>query len=97
MSSLNERTGNRVTLKKITSDYEFKEAKAARNGYIVITDDIRNTIHMPWCANVDILNFKKKVLDNKGKHGEYYFAQDLVKAMEVFKPRPKKCENCRPK
>lgn len=84
-------------MKRITSVDEFKEFKAARDGYIVITDDTGNTIHMPRCANVDISNFREKVLDNKGKHGEYYFVQDLVEAMEAFKPRPKKCENCRPK
>ncbi|GMA51341.1 hypothetical protein GCM10025857_26980 [Alicyclobacillus contaminans] len=84
-------------MKQITSVAEFKEAKAAWDGYIVITDDTGNTVHRPRCANVDISNFREKVLANKGRHGAYYFVEDLVEAMEAFTPRPKKCDNCRPK
>lgn len=80
---------------EITSEEAFREAKFARDGYIVITDTTGNKIHMPRCDDVKISDFREKVLNNEKRNGRYYFVEDLVAGIEEF--RAKKCQNCKPR
>ncbi len=80
---------------EIKTEEEFKHFKAVRDGYFVIIDITRNVIHTTNCPNVDISNFREKVLNNTSKYGRYYFTDDLVEGRETF--GAKKCDNCRPK
>lgn len=84
-----------MTLRKITTLEEFREAKYMRDGYIVIVDSTGSKTHMPSCADVDIAHFREKVVDNLERNGGYYLVDDLVVAAEEFKA--KKCLNCRPR
>lgn len=81
--------------KHLTTEEEFRESKFSREGYIVITDDTKNTIHMPNCPDVDIANVREKVVNNNDQHGRYYFVDDLVAGTEELNAQ--KCLNCRPK
>ena len=79
---------------EITSEEAFKHFKAIRDGYIVIIDTTRRTIHLAGCPDVNVTSFREKVLLNTSKNGRYYFMSIWWK-VELF--QAVKCQNCRPK
>lgn len=77
---------------EITTIVDFKKYKSIE-GYIVIVDTTGTKVHSNKCRTVEIDKFKKKVIDNNKKMGQYLFTNDLIEAVEY--PKVKKCDICR--
>lgn len=68
---------------KIRTIEEFELIKKNNEGYIIVVDKPNKTQrgHSTNCPHVDIINFIKKVIDNKEKNGSYYWNKTLKEAM----------------
>lgn len=68
---------------KIRTIEEFELIKKNNEGYIIVVDKPNKTrrVHSTNCLHVDIINFTKKVIDNKEKNGSYYWNNTLKEAM----------------
>lgn len=71
---------------------QLKAVKREGKGYIVIKDIIRNTIHRPECDHVNLIHFRKKVLDNEKKNGGYFWIDSIENARDKF--NAKFCMDC---
>lgn len=71
---------------------QLKAVKREDKGYVVIKDTVRNTLHLPGCEYVNVVNFREKVLDNGKKNGNYFWVNTLETARNLFKA--KFCDNC---
>lgn len=71
---------------------QLKAVKREEKGYVVIKDTVRNTLHRPGCENVNVVQFREKVLHNGKKNGNYFWVDTVETARTLFKA--KFCDNC---
>ena len=93
---LADQTSKPIELEKceIKTLEDFRRIHASGEGFIVITDNANpNKIHLPYCRTLKEENFRKKVIENKGKNGRYYWIDDPRKA-QILNAIP--CNVCKP-
>jgi hypothetical protein len=72
---------------------EFREAKGAGTGVIVITDSTGQPVaHHPDCPFVREQAFLEKVVENERRSGEYFWCRDRSLATERLAANP--CGHC---
>ena len=66
------------SIKQIETVGDFNSIRNGNHGYIVITDIAGpNKVHRLTCRYISVRNFRKKVIDNACKNGQYYWASNM--------------------
>lgn len=64
------------------------------DSFIVITDtSSKKMIHLLTCKSIKRADFIKKVIENNGKNGKYYWFKNSGEAKQAFND-VKECRNC---